>query len=226
MLRALQRFRDYYSTSPMPTSVKYTYSWYNCAMIHCISNDEAVQALVNGNVGILPTDTVYGIVARAQDQQAVGRLYKLKHRERKPGTIIAASVDQLIALGLETSILHRVAHVWPNSLSIIIPTSPALSYLDQAVGSLAVRIPSDENIRAMLEQTGPLVTSSANKPGEPTAETIQEAHAYFGDAVDFYVDGGRTEHVIPSTIIRIEADNHVTVVREGAVPKERLPQAI
>ena len=49
-----------------------------------------------GEIAITPTDTVYGVVARAADPQAVARLYSLKHRERKPGTIVAASIDQIV----------------------------------------------------------------------------------------------------------------------------------
>ena len=54
-----------------------------------------------GAVAVIPTDTVYGIVARANDQQAVAGLYQLNHREHKPGTLIAATIDQLGELGIK-----------------------------------------------------------------------------------------------------------------------------
>lgn len=173
--------------------------------------------LLAGNIGVLPTDTVYGVAARAQDRQAVARLYALKHREHKPGTIIAASVEQLIELGFNEKILRAVTHLWPASLSIVLRTSPEMAYLDQEVGSQPMRIPANKQLRALLTQTGPLVTSSANQPGEPTAETVGEADAYFGDTVDFYVDGGLMAGRAPSTIIRITADGAVEVLRHGAV---------
>ena len=82
--------------------------------------------------------------------------------------------------------------------------------------SLAVRIPADSRIRELLSKTGPLLTTSANQPGEPTATNIAEAQAYFGDGVDFYADGGTIADHVPSTVIRI-IDDAIEVLREGAV---------
>jgi tRNA A37 threonylcarbamoyladenosine synthetase subunit TsaC/SUA5/YrdC len=79
-----------------------------------------------------------------------------------------------------------------------------------------MRVVADPKIREVLEQTGPLITSSANQPGEPPATTIDEAIAYFGDDVDFYVDGGTITGVLPSTIIRPTTDG-IEVLRQGSV---------
>jgi len=168
-------------------------------------------------IGVIPTDTVYGIVARAGDQQAVARLYALKHREHKPGTLIAASIDQLESLGLKRRYLTAVSQFWPGAVSVIIPCAdPALEYLHQGKQSLAVRIPESVDIRTMLEATGPLLTSSANHPGQPTAVTVQQARDYFNGGVDFYIDVGDLSDHQPSTIIRI-VDDAVEVIRQGAV---------
>jgi L-threonylcarbamoyladenylate synthase len=170
-----------------------------------------------GAVGVIPTDTVYGLVARAADPSAVDRLYKLKSRERKPGTLIAASIEQLEELGLKHRYLKAVEQYWPGPLSVIIPCSePSLAYLHQGVMSLAVRIPAQPELVELLQKTGPLITSSANHPGEPTANTAEAVRAYFGDAVDFYVDGGDLSDREPSTIIRI-VDDAIEVIRNGAV---------
>lgn len=170
-----------------------------------------------GAVGVLPTDTVYGLVARAHDQSAVQRLYDLKSREGKPGTLIAADTSQLAELGLKTRYLKAVEQFWPGAVSVILPCSdPALQYLHQGKYSLAVRIPDQPELLRLLERTGPLLTSSANHPAEPTANTVDEARAYFGDKVDFYVDGGDLSGRAPSTVIRI-VDDAIEVLREGAV---------
>jgi len=179
--------------------------------------DQAAQKLaVAGAVGVLPTDTVYGLVARAADSTAVKRLYDLKLREGKPGTIIAASVDQLVSLGLKARYLKAVEQFWPGAVSVIIPCGPELEYLHEGKGGLAVRLPSQPELQALLQQTGPLLTSSANHPDEPTATTIEQAKNYFGDQVDFYIDGGDLSNHAPSTIIRI-VDDAIEVIREGAV---------
>lgn len=180
-----------------------------------MSND-IPKLLKDGKIGVLPTDTVYGLVCRAADQAAVERLYKLKQREQKPGTIIAASVEQLVELGLKARYLKAVESYWPNSITIIIPTGFDLPHLHQGKGALAVRIPKSSDFTKLLEKTGPLLTSSANHPGEKPANTIQEAKQYFGDQVDFYVDGGDLSDRQASTIIRV-VDDAVEVLRKGAV---------
>ena len=180
------------------------------------SFDEAVAILNKGGVGVLPTDTVYGLVARAVDKSAVVRMYALKHREHKPGTVIAASVEQLVELGLNEANIRAAAHLWPDSVSLVAGAGDELAYLHQGLDSLAVRVPKDAGLRAVLEQTGVLVTSSANAPGEPTSVNLDEAWAYFGDTVDFYVDGGDMSGRAPSTIVRV-MDGRVEVLRQGAV---------
>ncbi len=174
-----------------------------------------IPALNSGKVGVMPTDTVYGIVARAQDKVAVTRLYALKSREQKPGTLIAASVQQLVDLGVPTEELQKVEQWWPGSLSAVLAMQ-GNDYLHQGVGDIAMRVIADPTLRALLEQTGPLLTSSANQPGEPGATTITEAWQYFGDSVDFYVDGGEITSRVPSTIVKPTADG-ITVLRQGAV---------
>lgn len=170
-----------------------------------------------GAVGVIPTDTIYGLVARAGDEAAVARLYKLKRRETKPGTIIAASIEQLEELGLKHRYLKAVEQFWPGAISVIIPCSdPALAYLHRGKMSLAVRLSADQNLQKLLKHTGPLVTSSANHPGEPPANTVTEARAYFGNEVDFYIDGGDLSDHKPSTIIRI-IDDAIEIIRQGAV---------
>jgi len=169
-----------------------------------------------GAVGVIPTDTLYGLVAQAADQPAVERLYALKNRDGKPGTLIAASIDQLVDLGVKKRYLTAVEQFWPNPLSVIIPCGDELAYLHLGKQSLAIRVVGDKELQKLLQKTGPLLTSSANHPGETPAATIKEAQKYFGDNVDFYEDGGDLSGSQPSTIIRI-IDDAIEVLRPGAV---------
>lgn len=170
-----------------------------------------------GAVGIIPSDTVYGLVARASDQSAVQRLYSVKHREGNPGTIIAANNQQLEELGLKHRYLTAVEQYWPGPISIIIPCAdPKLAYLHQGYMSLAVRLPDNDELQQLLQATGPLLTTSANQPKEPVATTIEQAKHYFGETVDFYEDGGDLSGNQASTIIRI-VDDAIEVIRQGAV---------
>lgn len=183
-------------------------------ILNALSNPQLISLLKDGAVGIIPTDTVYGLVCSAANEKAVTRLYGLKQRQSKPGTIIAASTEQLVALGIKKRYLTAVEQFWPNPLSIEIPHQ--IHYLNQGTGRQAFRIPADPGLRALLEQTGPLQTTSANAPGEPEATTIAAAQDYFGNSVDFYVDGGDLSGRKPSTLIRV-VDDAIEIIRPGAV---------
>lgn len=178
--------------------------------------DAAKLLYESGTVGVLPTDTVYGVVARAGDQEAVARLYELKKREGKPGTLIAASIDQFVELGIPRRYLKAVEQFWPGAVSVVVPCGTELTYLHQGKNSLAVRIPDNTALLELLAQTGALLTSSANQPGEPVANTKDDAQKYFGNNVDFYVDGGDLSHHKPSTVLRV-VDDTIEVLRAGAV---------
>jgi L-threonylcarbamoyladenylate synthase len=179
-----------------------------------LTNPEVVKRLLAGEVGVIPTDTLYGLVCRAADQAAVTRLYALKSRDHKPGTLIAATIDQLAELGIPRRYLTPVQQFWPGAVSVETPHH--VDYLTQSTGRQGIRIPDHPELLALLAGTGPLQTTSANQPGEPPSTTIAEAQKYFGNSVDFYVDGGDLSGRLPSTIIRV-VDDAIDVIREGAV---------
>lgn len=179
--------------------------------------DQAIQIINKGGVGVIPTDTVYGLVARAEDPKAVARMYTLKNRDHKPSTIIAANTEQLIKLGVDPAHINKAKKWWPNPLSVETPLGEDLSYLHQGTRRQGFRVVSDEKVRYVLEKTGPLVTSSANHPGKPGSVTAHEAIAYFDNLVDFYIDGGDLSGRAPSTIIKITDSGDIEVVREGAI---------
>lgn len=175
--------------------------------------DSCADFINSGGIAVIPTDTVYGVVCKAADQEAVRQLYGLKSRENKPGTVIALSIDQLVELGIKRRYLKAVEQYWPGPVSIEIPHG--VDYLSQSTGRQAFRVVKDSSLRPLLEKTGPLLTSSANMPGELTAADIDEAKEYFGDKVGFYLDGGKVE-AEPSTLIRV-VDDIVEIIREGSV---------
>lgn len=186
-------------------------------MSSVVNLDQATALLRNGQIGVLPTDTVMGLVASADNRSAVTRLYGLKQREGKPGTLIAPDESSLVALGLNHEDIARVSHLWPNPISVVLTCeSDAVAHLHQGKGSLAVRIPADMRIQQLLRHTGPVVTSSANAPGQPPAQTLQQAQAYFGDAVDFYVAPERPIRAASSTVVQATGPT-MTVLRQGSV---------
>lgn len=151
--------------------------------------------LREGGIGVLPTDTLYGIVACALNARAVQRLYRLRKRNpKKPMIILIASAASLRGFGVRLSPHMRsmLNEYWPGKVSAILPLAAGRkhAYLHRGTNTLAFRVPAWPPLRRFLKITGPLVAPSANIEGKPPALTIGEAGAYFGNAVQFYIDRG------------------------------------
>lgn len=172
-----------------------------------------------GGVGVLPTDTLYGIVGSALNKKTVERIYRLRKRNlKKPMIILLGSLSDLALFGIALNKKERALarHVWPGKVSVILPcAAKKFTYLHRGTKTLAFRMPEPAWLRALLKKTGPLVAPSANIEGEPPAKTIAEAKKYFGARVEFYANAGRRVSQ-PSTIIALERGN-IKVLRAGAV---------
>ncbi len=119
-------------------------------------------------------------------------------------------------MGVHADHIAIVEQWWPGPLSVVLKISDEYSYLHQGVGDIAIRVTANKQLQRFLEKTGPLLTSSANQPGEPPAETVDQAYDYFKGDVDFYVDGGDLSGRAPSTIIRITPVGDIEILRDGA----------
>lgn len=176
---------------------------------------ELVQLIKSGAIGVLPTDTVYGLVGYARMPSILDQINVLKGREQKAGTMLAGSVDQLIEFGLDPLALNKVAHLWPNPISVVIDCDNSVINQIQGSGSVAVRIPANEQLRSLLQATGPLVTSSANLSGNQVVSNIEQATKIFGENVSFYVDGGDLSDNAASTIVKLSGDR-LSIIRQGS----------
>lgn len=176
-----------------------------------------IKILQSDGVGILPTDTLYGIVASAFSKKAVERIYKIKGRdENKPFIILISSVKDLEKFSIDFNV-HLLEKFWPGKFSVLLPFKNKLSinkfkYLHRGTNELAFRLPNKKTLRELLKKTGPLVAPSANPQGLNPANNIKEAKEYFGDKVDFYVAGG-TLISAPSTLLRINKNGEIQVLR-------------
>jgi len=183
-----------------------------------------IKILKGGGVGVLPTDTIYGIVGSALIPEAVRRIYKLRRRnQRKPMIVLISSVANLKKFGVRIGVRERkvLNRIWPNKVSVILPLSAKrralsdkLEYLHRGTKSIAFRLPKSNWLRKLLANVGPLVAPSANWEGKPPARTIREARRYFGKKVDFYIDANRLVSK-PSTLVAIK-DGRIKVLRMGA----------
>lgn len=174
---------------------------------------DVADILRNGGIGIIPTDTVYGLVASLFNQAAVERIYEIKQRDhRKPaGTILIAEPDQIENF-VPTQDLLRAEVYWPGPVSVVLDVGDSFAYTHRGIKSLAFRIPDKPELIRLLKHTGPLVSSSANLATQPPAATMHDALHTFRANVDLYVDGGDLSGNRPSKIIRI-GDHDVTTLR-------------
>src|SRR5437764_16307 len=106
-----------------------------------LADPALVDIVRGGGVGVLRTDTVYGLVGLAANREAAGRVIDTKGRKYKPGTLIAADTQQLLDLGIQPEHVKAAEQFWPGPVSVVLPTKPELEYLDLGMTSLAVRVP-------------------------------------------------------------------------------------
>lgn len=166
-----------------------------------------IRIIENGGIGVIPTDTVYGLVGSASSKKAVRRIYGVRKRQKnKPLIILVGSLGDLKKFGTKVSGKHLkiLEALWPGPVSVILPVkNRKFSYLHRGTNAIAFRLPADKRLRNLLKKTGPLVAPSANLAGQPPAKTIAEARRYFGARVDFYIGGGKCAG-IPSTLVEIK----------------------
>jgi L-threonylcarbamoyladenylate synthase len=191
--------------------------------------EAAVGALRRGELVVMPTDTVYGLAADAFSPDAVAALLEAKGRDRDmPVPVLVGSWRTLDGLAEEVTpqLRQLVEAFWPGGLTLVVRTAPSLMWdLGETRGTVAVRMPLHPVALAVLEQTGPLAVSSANRTGLAPAEDAAEAARQLGTRVLVYLDGGRVEGGTASTIIDTTGE-HPRVLRNGAVPVEQLTELL
>ena len=177
---------------------------------------DIIKIIKNGGVGVIPTDTIYGIVGSVFSKQAVGRIYKIKNRpDNSPFIILISSLKDLenFNIKINKEMAKILEKFWPGKVSIIFPCNLSkYKYLHRGTKSLAFRLPDKKTLIELIKKTGPIVAPSANLSNEKPAENIKEARKYFRDSIDFYLSGGTLKSK-PSVLIRLENDNEIKILR-------------
>ncbi len=162
---------------------------------------------------ILPTDTVYGIAAHPACASAVARICTIKGRPTgKPIALLAADVAAVCAFGavFSPAAQRLAAAYWPGALTLVLPCGGAYE---------GFRVPDHEATRALLAACGgTLRVTSANLSGAMPAVSAAEALKDVGLEADLLIDGGVAPGGVPSTVVKIDLENTLTVIREGAIP--------
>jgi L-threonylcarbamoyladenylate synthase len=180
-------------------------------------DEQVIKLLKDGGVGFMPSDTIYGLSGRALHEQAVGRIYRLKQRDYdKPLIVLIATISQLNELNIDIRQTKTVDKYWPGQLTLICDAPKTHAWLHRGTNTLAVRLTGHKTLRELIEKVGPIVSTSTNIQGGTPAGSVDEAQAYFGDKLDFYVDAGDLSGHQPSTLVR-SVNGKLEVIRDGAV---------
>jgi L-threonylcarbamoyladenylate synthase len=180
----------------------------------------AATALLESGVVVFPTETVYGIGAKWDDAPAMKTLRSLKGRSgEKPFQLLMSDFEMAASLGAAFSegAENLARAFWPGPLTLVVPHRDGSR-------TLGLRLPDSPFVRNVARAIGgAIAASSANPAGMPPPVDAAAADV-FGDAVRLLVDGGPCRVGEASSVVLAKADGF-TVLREGAIPRDRLARA-
>ncbi len=205
--------------------------FYDCndATVRGAALTSAAHCVSSGQLVVLPTDTVYGIGADAFDATAVTDLLAAKGRGRDmPVPVLVGSWTTIE--GLSVTVAQRtwdlIEAFWPGGLTLVVDEAPSLNWdLGDARGTVAVRMPLHPVAIELLERTGPMAVSSANRSGSPPALTAADAQDQLGDDVAVYLDGGPAKTGVASTIVDVTGEVP-RILRAGAIAADTLRSVV
>jgi tRNA threonylcarbamoyl adenosine modification protein (Sua5/YciO/YrdC/YwlC family) len=194
-----------------------------------------VQALAEGKLVAVPTETVYGLACSALNEQAVARLARLKHRSSgHPFTLAIKSADDAQDYVPQLSPLAErlTRRCWPGPVTLVLDSSHPDSLLGQLPksvrevvvpnGSVGLRVPAHDALLSILRLTaGPLVLTSANRPGEPDAVNAADVARMVGDDIDLILDDGQSKFGQPSSVVRVGSSG-LELLRSGVINEQVL----
>jgi tRNA threonylcarbamoyl adenosine modification protein (Sua5/YciO/YrdC/YwlC family) len=183
--------------------------------------DEVVAALRRSELVVMPTDTVYGVIADAFNPKATTALRDAKGlAPTAPLTVLIRSPRQVSGLvsDIPEAADRLMAAYWPGPLTLVLPAADGLNWDVGTRTEVALRMPTDDLLLEVIADIGPLVCSTAARPADELPHVVDDAVEALGDSVALYVDGGVRDGRW-STIVDLTRD-HAMVLREGAVPSD------
>ena len=184
--------------------------------------DRIRQELENGGAVVLPTETVYGLFAKALDEKAVNHVYQIKRRPRdKALNLNVASLEDILHFSKnQPTYLQKLVETFlPGPLTIILEANDKVPYwVNSGFATVGFRMPSHPITLDLIRETGPLIGPSANISGQASGVTFEQILGLEDDA---FLTGQ------DSTILDLSGDK-VKILRQGSIKREdilaRLPE--
>ena len=192
---------------------------------------EAARILLAGGLVVFPTETVYGLGADAQQDDAIAALYAAKGRPSvNPLIAHVLDVDAAGRQGALAAAARSLAEAfWPGPLTLVVPVAESctVSRLARAgLDTVALRAPAHPVARALLEQAGrPIVAPSANRSGRVSPTRADHALTDLGGRVDFILDGGQSLIGVESTIV-LCVGGETRLLRPGGIAREKIEDVL
>ncbi len=188
------------------------------------------QVLLNGGVVALPTDTVYGLVCRADYTDTIKRIYQIKGREEnKPLPVFVDGIEQVSGIVDEVSVKAKqlMQNLWPGALTLIFPChNPLYQEVTRNTGKVGLRMPLSKLVLQLLEELRvPLASTSANISAQKSAVSAEEVEQVLGGKIDLLVDGGKTGSGVASTVVDVSV-TPIKILRIGEVSLEQINKVL
>ncbi len=179
----------------------------------------------NGDLIVMPTDTVYGLAARLYDEEALKKIYEVKGREQsKQIPLLISNLDQIKDIAVFDEHVKKIMdRFWPGALTIVMETTPRFK---QKTGedTIAIRMPKHPKALELIELNGILRVTSLNKSGEPPLDDINDIKKQFGSFVShIYPHGDVLKSHVSSTVMQYKK-HEIKILREGMITLEDLMQ--
>ena len=191
--------------------------------------EQAISALKAGQLIHLPTETVYGLAGRADDQDAVLKIFEAKGRPRfNPLIAHVSSPDMAGRIGVLDKRAHALIKAfWPGPLTLVVPFKTGVCDLARAgLDSIAIRMPAHPLATDVIAGFGgAVVAPSANRSGRPSPTTQADAFSETGTYVAVSLDGGPCHHGLESTVVSL-IDETTSLLRPGSVTKAEIEAVI
>lgn len=192
--------------------------------------EQAAEIIKNGGIVVFPTETVYGIGADALNEDAIKRLYRVKGRPANQKTsLLVSSIEMLEKITQNISDIEYklIKRFFPGPLTLILHKKNIIpNILTNNEEIVGFRMPANQIALELIEKVGrPIATSSANFAGKPSGINLSDIKNNFKENVDFYIDGGKSEIGMGSTIVQV-IDGKPVILRQGSITLDQINQAI
>jgi L-threonylcarbamoyladenylate synthase len=189
--------------------------------------DRAADLVSRGCLLVVPTETRYGLLTRADDKQSVQRLYGVKRRPMTvPTAVFLRNYGSIVGYGETNQMMDTLADAFlPGPLTLVTSATTGMGAPVVVAGKIGIRVSSAPFMASLMERVEcPLTATSANISGEPEPRTAAEIKEILGEAVDLYVDVGILDGPVSTVVDCTQAE--IRVLRQGSISTKSIREAL